>query len=96
MFIFRQRFIVVLLNIAVSTGERARSSQKIRDDIANKYDETYESYLDFLYEVRLKLKDLQLEKRERNILLQEVLKSVYVQNEGKEKVLRELEEKVLK
>ena len=36
-----------LLNIAVSTGERARSSQKIRDDIANKYDETYESYLDF-------------------------------------------------
>ncbi|HCF52810.1 MAG TPA: NAD(P)-binding protein, partial [Bacillus sp. (in: Bacteria)] len=41
--------------------------------------------------------DLQLEKRERNILLQEVLKSVYVQNEGKrESFLRELEEKVLK
>ena len=85
-----------LLNIAVSTGS-PKLAKKIRDDIANKYDETYESYLDFLYEVRLKLKDLQLEKRERNILLQEVLKSVYVQNEGKrESFLRELEEKVLK
>ncbi|MGR6001129.1 NAD(P)-binding protein [Bacillus cereus] len=73
-----------LLNIAVSTGGASpKLAKKIRDDIANKYDETYESYLDFLYEVRLKLKDLQLEKRERNILLQEVLKSVYVQNEGK-------------
>lgn len=87
-----------LLNIAVSTGGASpKLAKKIRDDIANKYDEIYESYLDFLYEVRLKLKDLQLEKRERNILLQEVLKSVYVQNEGKrESFLRELEEKVLK
>lgn len=87
-----------LLNIAVSTGGASpKLAKKIRDDIANKYDETYESYLDFLYEVRVKLKDLQLEKRERNILLQEVLKSVYVQNEGKrESFLRELEEKVLK
>lgn len=86
------------LNIAVSTGGASpKLAKKIRDDIANKYDETYESYLDFLYEVRLKLKDLQLEKRERNILLQEVLKSVYVQNEGKrESFLRELEEKILK
>ncbi|HDR5352414.1 NAD(P)-binding protein [Bacillus cereus] len=87
-----------LLNIAVSTGGASpKLAKKIRDDIANRYDETYESYLDFLYEVRLKLKDLQLEKRERNILLQEVLKSVYVQNEGKrESFLRELEEKFLK
>ncbi|MGA4463426.1 NAD(P)-binding protein [Bacillus bombysepticus] len=87
-----------LLNIAVSTGGASpKLAKKIRDEIANKYDETYESYLDFLYEVRVKLKDFQLEKRERNILLQEVLKSVYVQNEGKrESFLRELEEKVLK
>ncbi|MGM2669798.1 NAD(P)-binding protein [Bacillus cereus group sp. Bce026] len=87
-----------LLNIAVSTGGASpKLAKKIRDEIANKYDETYELYLDFLYEVRVKLKDLQLEKRERNILLQEVLKSVYVQNVGKrESFLRELEEKVLK
>ncbi|AVP44378.1 NAD(P)-binding protein [Bacillus thuringiensis] len=87
-----------LLNIAVSTGGASpKLAKKIRDEIANKYDETYESYLDFLYEVRGKLKDLQLEKRERNILLQEVLKSVYVQNEReRESFLRELEGKVLK
>ena len=87
-----------LLNIAVSTGGASpKLAKKIRDEIANKYDETYESYLDFLYEVRVKLKDLQLEKRERNILLQEVLKSVYVQNEReRESFLRELEGKILK
>ncbi|MGE7882423.1 NAD(P)-binding protein [Bacillus sp. NPDC094077] len=87
-----------LLNIAVSTGGASpKLAKKIRDDIANKYDETYEIYLDFLYEVRIKLKELKLEKRERNILLQEVLKSVYVQNEEKrEQFLQKLEEKVLK
>ena len=36
-----------LLNVAVLLAERAQNLQKIRDDIANKYDETYESYLDF-------------------------------------------------
>ena len=36
-----------LLNIAVSTGGASPKLAKIRDDIANKYDETYESYLDF-------------------------------------------------
>lgn len=87
-----------LLNIAVSTGGASpKLAKKIRDDIANKYDETYEIYLDFLYEVRVKLKDLQFEKKERHILLQEVLKSAYVQNEGKrEQFLQELEERVLK
>ncbi|EJR60290.1 siroheme synthase domain-containing protein [Bacillus cereus VD115] len=87
-----------LLNIAVSTGGASpKLAKKIRDDIANKYDETYEIYLDFLYEVRVKLKDLQLEKKERHILLQEVLRSAYVQNEGKrEQFLQELEERVLK
>ncbi|MGE7855679.1 NAD(P)-binding protein [Bacillus sp. NPDC094064] len=86
-----------LLNIAVSTGGASpKLAKKIRDDIANKYDETYETYLEFLYEVRIKLKELQLEKRERHILLQEVLKSVYVQNEEKrESFLRELEGEVL-
>ncbi|KAA0766898.1 NAD(P)-binding protein [Bacillus sp. SH5-2] len=86
-----------LLNIAVSTGGASpKLAKKIRDDIANKYDETYEIYLEFLYEVRIKLKELQLEKRERHILLQEVLKSVYVQNEEKrESFLRELEAKVV-
>ncbi|MES5925851.1 NAD(P)-binding protein [Bacillus cereus group sp. MG9] len=82
-----------LLNLAVSTGGASpKLAKKIRDDIANKYDEKYESYLDFLYEVRLKVKELQVEKRQKNILLQEVLKSIYVQSEQKRELfLQELE-----
>ncbi|MBZ4223205.1 NAD(P)-binding protein [Bacillus wiedmannii] len=85
-----------LLNVAVSTGGASpKLAKKIRDDIANKYDEAYGSYLDFLYEVRIKVKELQIEKRERNILLQEVLKSIYVQNEQKRELfLQELERRV--
>ncbi|MBK5486983.1 NAD(P)-binding protein [Bacillus sp. TH17] len=82
-----------LLNVAVSTGGASpKLAKKIRDDIANKYDEKYESYLDFLYEVRLKVKELQVEKRQKNILLQEVLKSIYIQSEQKRELfLQELE-----
>lgn len=82
-----------LLNVAVSTGGASpKLAKKIRDDIANKYDEKYESYLDFLYEVRLKVKELQVEKRQKNIVLQEVLKSIYVQSEQKRELfLQELE-----
>ncbi|PEC23961.1 NAD(P)-binding protein [Bacillus cereus] len=85
-----------LLNVAVSTGGASpKLAKKIRDDIANKYDETYESYLGFLYEVRMKVKELQLEKRQKNIALQEVLKSIYVQDELKRELfLQELEKKV--
>ncbi|EEM00335.1 Precorrin-2 dehydrogenase [Bacillus mycoides DSM 2048] len=85
-----------LLNVAVSTGGASpKLAKKIRDDIANKYDETYEAYLNFLYEVRIKVKELQVDKRQRNILLQEVLKSVYVLNgEKRELFLQELERKV--
>lgn len=85
-----------LLNVAISTGGASpKLAKKIRDDIANKYDEAYEAYLDFLYEVRIKVKELQIEKKQRNILLQEVLKSIYVQNEQKRELfLQELERRV--
>ncbi|MED0873421.1 NAD(P)-binding protein [Bacillus mobilis] len=85
-----------LLNVAVSTGGASpKLAKKIRDDIANKYDEAYEAYLDFLYEVRIKVKELPIEKKQRNILLQEVLKSIYVQNEQKREIfLQELERKI--
>ncbi len=84
------------LNVAVSTGGASpKLAKKIRDDIAMKYDETYEDYLDFLYEVRMKVKQLRLEKRQQNILLQEVLKLEYIQNQKKrERFLQELAERV--
>ncbi|MEN1935486.1 NAD(P)-binding protein [Paenibacillus sp. 102] len=86
------------LNVAVSTGGASpKLAKKIRDDIAAKYDEVYEDYLDFLYEVRMKVKKLSLEKRKQNSLLQEVLKSEYIQDQQKrEKFLQELEERVYK
>ncbi|WP_459501030.1 NAD(P)-binding protein [Bacillus sp. C1] len=84
------------LNVAVSTGGASpKLAKKIRDDIAVKYDEAYEEYLDFLYEVRMKVKKLYLEKRRQNILLEEVLKHRYIQNQQKrEKFLQELDESV--
>ncbi|MEI4800695.1 NAD(P)-binding protein [Bacillus sp. FJAT-51639] len=67
------------LNIAVSTeGASPKLAKKIRDKIAGKYDDRYKEYLDFLYEVRMKVKQLQLDKKKQNIVLQEVLKSTYV------------------
>lgn len=67
------------LNIAVSTGGASpKLAKKIRDKIAGKYDDRYKEYLDFLYEVRMKVKQLQLDKKKQNIVLQEVLKSTYV------------------
>lgn len=84
------------LNIAVSTGGASpKLAKKIRDDIAAKYDEVYENYLDFLYEVRMNVKKLSLEKRKQNRLLQEVLKSEYIQDQQKrERFLQELDERL--
>ncbi|KEK23690.1 NAD(P)-binding protein [Bacillus gaemokensis] len=84
------------LNVAVSTGGASpKLAKKIRDDIAVKYDETYEGYLDFLYEVRMKVRQLKIEKKQQNILLQEVLKTMYVQNpEKRDMFLQELDERV--
>ncbi|ENQ3077676.1 NAD(P)-binding protein [Bacillus cereus] len=86
------------LNIAVSTGGASpKLAKKIRDKIAGKYDDRYKEYLDFLYEVRIKVKQLQLDKKKQNIVLQEVLKSTYVHNiEEREAFLYSLDKYKLK
>ncbi|CAG9611680.1 Precorrin-2 dehydrogenase [Bacillus rhizoplanae] len=82
------------LNIAVSTGGASpKLAKKIRDEIAGKYDDSYEEYVNFLYDVRMKVKQLQVDKKTQNVVLQEVLKSVYVQNaQQREKFLYSLNE----
>lgn len=83
------------LNIAVSTGGASpKLAKKIRDEIAGKYDDSYEEYVNFLYDVRMKVKQLQVDKMTQNAVLQEVLKSVYVQNaQQREEFLNSLDEK---
>ncbi|PEZ05812.1 precorrin-2 dehydrogenase [Bacillus sp. AFS018417] len=85
------------LNIAVSTGGASpKLAKKIRDEIAGKYDDSYEEYVNFLYEVRMKVKQLQVDKKTQNAVLQEVLKSVYVQNaQQREKFFYSLDEKLV-
>lgn len=76
------------LNIAVSTGGASpKLAKKIRDEMAARYDDLYEGYLDFLYEVRMKVKQLQVDKKTRNAVLQEVLQPVYIQNMQKREEL---------
>ncbi|MGF9966769.1 NAD(P)-binding protein [Bacillus rhizoplanae] len=85
------------LNIAVSTGGASpKLAKKIRDEIAGKYDDSYEEYVNFLYDVRMKVKQLQVDKKTQNVLLQEVLKSVYAQNaQQREKFFYSLDEKLV-
>ncbi|MFX3625230.1 MAG: NAD(P)-binding protein [Ectobacillus sp.] len=66
------------LMIAVSTGGASpKLAKKIRNDLALQYDESYEEYLDFLNECRVRLKQSDYPKAERHQLLQEVLKDEY-------------------
>ncbi|MFD0768618.1 NAD(P)-binding protein [Bacillus sp. CGMCC 1.60114] len=85
------------LNIAVSTGGASpKLAKKIRDEIAGKYDDSYEEYVNFLYDVRMKVKRLQVDKKTQNAVLQEVLKSVYVQNaQQREKFFYSLDENLV-
>lgn len=83
------------LNIAVSTGGASpKLAKKIRNQIAQQYDEDYEQYLQFLYEVRLKVKELEREKKQS--ILQEVLDDVYIDSGSRrEEFLASLEEVLL-
>ncbi|MGR5971113.1 NAD(P)-binding protein [Bacillus paranthracis] len=85
-----------LLNVAVSTGGASPKLAKKFEMISQiNMMRRMNRILIFLYEVRIKVKELQIEKREKNILLQEVLKSIYVQNEQKRELfLQELERRV--
>ncbi|WP_369900439.1 NAD(P)-binding protein [Bacillus manliponensis] len=83
------------LNIAVSTGGASpKLAKKIRDQIAQQYNEHYEEYLQFLYEVRLKVKGLKREKKQ--AILQEVLDVVYIESEShRQHFLQSLDEILL-
>jgi precorrin-2 dehydrogenase / sirohydrochlorin ferrochelatase len=66
------------LLISVSTGGASPMlAKKIRDDLKEVYDESYEEYLEFLHEARMTIKNSSYEKVKKNRLYKEVLEDKY-------------------
>lgn len=71
------------LILAVSSGGASpKLTKQIRDHLAAIYDESYEDYVDFLYDCRLKIKQYD-DKEKRRQLLEEVLEDMYRIDENK-------------
>ncbi|PIC76321.1 hypothetical protein CSV74_11320 [Sporosarcina sp. P19] len=67
--------------------------KKIRDEIAETYDERYEEYLDFLAEVRNYVKQYVADRTERRACLKEAIKPIYLHNtEERQMFLNELQQ----
>ncbi|MYL34508.1 NAD(P)-binding protein [Pontibacillus yanchengensis] len=66
------------LTIAVSTeGASPKLTKKIKQEIAEKYDESYEAYIDFLHEVRGRVHHSNLSQETKKRLLEQVLEEEY-------------------
>lgn len=81
------------LFVSVSTsGASPTLAVKIRDDLAETYDESYETYVDFLYEVRQVVKRKFPERAERVKWLREAASPMYLEDRNglREELLRRL------
>lgn len=66
------------LQISVATGGASPIlAKKIRDDLKEIYDESYEDYLEFLHEARMKIKNSCLSGEQKHGLYREVLEEKY-------------------
>lgn len=66
------------LQVSVATGGASPMlAKKIRDELEEVYDDTYEEYLEFLYESRIKIKQSLLSKEERQALYKEAIDEKY-------------------
>lgn len=66
------------LQISVATsGASPLLAKQIRDELLEKYDESYEDYLEFLYELRMKIKQSKLSKEAKRSYLREALDEKY-------------------
>lgn len=71
------------LILSVSSGGASpKLTKQVRDHFAAIYDETYEPYVDFLYDCRMKIKQYE-DKEQRRRLLEEVLQDEYRTDEEK-------------
>lgn len=82
------------LIISVSTsGSSPSLAKKIRDEIAETYDERYEEYLDFLATVRHYVKQYVADRTERRAWLKEAIEPIYLHNtEERQTFLNELQQ----
>ena len=79
------------LSIAVSTnGASPMLAKKIRQELQTQFDESYEQYLDFLFEARLLVKKTQLSKNEKEECLRGFLAESFLQREIQLQALAEL------
>lgn len=79
------------LSIAISTnGASPLLAKKIKKDIASRYDENFEVYVDFLFEVRHILKKIDMSKHEKKRYLYEILEDHYHDTEHQKKLLDKL------
>ncbi|RFU67620.1 NAD(P)-binding protein [Bacillus sp. V59.32b] len=70
------------LMISVSTGGASPVlAKKIRNDLLEQFDESYESYLDFLWEMRKKIKNSDIADTEKSNLLIEMAAEKYKDSE---------------
>ncbi|UOR12138.1 NAD(P)-binding protein [Halobacillus amylolyticus] len=80
------------LTVAISThGASPLFAKKIKKDLSNQYDESYEQYLDFLFEARQLLKQSNLPHQERRNHLHEILSDEYLDPQAQKKMLHSLE-----
>ncbi|MGH2318734.1 NAD(P)-binding protein [Planococcus sp. SE5232] len=80
------------LSIAVSTnGASPMLAKKIKQDLQTQFDESYEHYLEFLFEARQLLKQTQLSKSRKEEYLRSFLAESFMQEETQQETLHELQ-----
>ncbi|MGE7760128.1 NAD(P)-binding protein [Peribacillus sp. NPDC097895] len=67
-----------MLSISVSTqGASPALAKKIRNNLGDMYDESYEEYLEFLFEARMIIKKGSFSKEEKSKLLRDSIEDIY-------------------
>lgn len=80
------------LTLSVSTnGASPQLTKQIKNELETKYDESYESYIDFLNQCRIKVKHTSLSTSEKQSLLKSLLSEDYFSNTQQQEMLHYLD-----
>ncbi|MDC3417973.1 NAD(P)-binding protein [Aquibacillus salsiterrae] len=76
------------LSISITTdGASPKLAKKIKNELAKTYDSRYELYLDFLFNARQLIKKANINKQEKDILLEQLLEDKFLHKERQQKHL---------